>query len=204
MKYIPVFFRYFYVCETCNATPMEMKSRQQIKTLFRTFFMFLFSMTAIAQEVPEAEKGKSEFWKRVRIGGGFGLSIGSGYTDVTLAPGAIYNFNDYFAAGIGLQGSYVKVRDEWNSWIYGGSILGLVNPIPQIQLSAELEQVRVNAEYELVDGGSVDDDFWNTALFVGAGYRTNNVTVGIRYNVLHDSDRRVYNDAWMPFVRVYF
>ncbi|HEX9981334.1 MAG TPA: hypothetical protein VGB50_12295 [Flavobacterium sp.] len=166
--------------------------------------LLLFSIVLTAQETAQNENPKSDFWQKVQIGGGFGLSIGNGYTDVTLAPGAIYNFNRYFAAGIGLQGTYVKVRDEWNSWIYGGSILGLVNPIPQIQLSAELEQVRVNSEYELIDVGTVDDDFWNTALFVGVGYRTNNVTIGVRYNVLHDSDRRVYNEAFMPFVRIYF
>lgn len=162
----------------------------------------VFSAIAQAQEITKT--GRSEFWNRVHFGGGIGASFGSGYTDVMLAPGAIYDFNAYFSGGIGLQGSYVHVRDSYDSWLYGGSLIGLFMPMPQLQLSAELEQLRVNSEYDLVDSPNIRDNFWNTALFVGAGYRSNNVTVGIRYNVLHDDDRRVYSDAWMPFVRVYF
>ena len=87
--------------------------------------------------------------------------------------------------------------------MYGPSLIVLGNPIPQIQLSAELEQLRVNVDYD-DDLGFPNDNFWNTALFLGAGYRTNNVTIGVRYNVLHDSDKNVYSDVFMPFVRVYF
>jgi len=157
-------------------------------------------------------KSQTDFWKHVQFGGGVGASFGSGYTDVTLAPGAIYNFNEYVALGVGLQGSFVKVRGDfysdnlnnYESWIYGGSILGLFNPIEQIQLSAELEQVRVNTTFNYADAPAVADNFWNTALFLGVGYRTQNVTLGVRYNVLYDQNRSVYSEPFMPFVRVYF
>ncbi|MES2487728.1 MAG: hypothetical protein V4581_17505, partial [Bacteroidota bacterium] len=46
-----------------------------------------------------------DFWGHVRFGGGAGAAFGSGYTDVMLAPGAIYQFNQYAALGVGLQGS---------------------------------------------------------------------------------------------------
>jgi len=39
---------------------------------------------------------------------------------------------------------------------------------------------------------------------LGAGYRTGNVTMGVRYNVLQDDSKNVYSDALMPFVRFYF
>jgi len=155
--------------------------------------------TAAAQE----KKSKSEFWRRVQFGGGLGLGFGSGYTDIAVAPSAIYNFNDYFAAGVGLQGSYVKVKNSYDSFIYGGSLIALFNPIEAIQLSAELEQLRVNTDFQY-QGNDVEDNFWNTGLFLGAGYRTQNVTIGIRYNLLHDPDKPVYSEAFMPFVRVYF
>jgi hypothetical protein len=109
-----------------------------------------------------------------------------------------------FAAGVGLQGSYVKVDDrdlQYKSYIYGGSLIGLVNPVEQVQLSAELEQLRINQEFTNVD---LKNNFWNTALFLGAGYYTGNVTVGIRYNVLFNRDDLVYNEALMPFIRVFF
>lgn len=168
-----------------------------------------FSVAANAQQTDNAGNG---FWDHVQFGGGLGLSIGTGYTDIMVAPGAIYNFNEYVALGVGLQGSYVKVRgdfasDELNnyqSWIYGGSLIGLFNPIAEIQLSAELEQLRVNTTFNFNDAPDFKDNFWNTALYLGAGYRFENVTIGARYNVLFDEDKSVYSEAFMPFVRVYF
>ena len=156
-----------------------------------------FSSFAYAQNNP---LDQGDFWSRVRFGGGLGLGIGSGYTDIMVAPSAVYDFNEYFSAGLGLQGSYVKSRNFFESYIYGASVIGLFNPINEIQLSAELEQVRVNLTYD----NEFKENFWNTALFLGAGYRAENITIGVRYNVLHDEDRNVYNDAFMPFVRIYF
>lgn len=167
------------------------------------FSALMFIMMVILASA-SARAQKSDFWSRVQFGGAVGLSIGSGYTDVTLAPSAIYNFNEYIATGVGLQGTYVNAEDLYSSFMYGGSLILLGNPIPAIQLSAELEQLRVNNTFDLPAGGSVDDDFWNTALYLGAGYRTGNFTIGARYNVLFDKDKFVYNDALMPFVRIYF
>ncbi len=150
-----------------------------------------------------------DFWSHVRFGGGVGASFGNGYTDVMLAPGAIYQFNEYVALGVNVQGSYVRQKDFYNSWIYGGSIIGLFNPIPEIQLSAEMQQLRVNLDYDkqyAEDFHIINNqrDFWNTALFLGAGYNTGNVVVGVRYNVLFNKSDYVYSSAFMPFIRVYF
>lgn len=177
-----------------------------LSTGIAVFILICFvSGTANAQD-------DKDFWSRVRFGGGFGLGIGSGYTDVTLAPGAIYEFNNYVALGLGLQGTYINQDNFYKAWMYGGSVVGLFNPIEEIQLSAELEQLRVNHEFDeryyedFVEGSGLSRqrDFWNTALFLGAGYRMDQVTIGIRYNVLFDEDDLVYSDSWMPFVRVYF
>ncbi|NMH28679.1 hypothetical protein [Flavobacterium silvaticum] len=182
------------------------------KIVCALFFMVLsistsFKIHAQGNDLPKA---RSDFWNHVQIGGGIGASFGSGYTDITLAPGAIYNFNQYFSAGVGLNGSFVQYKRysalvrEYESWIYGGSIIGLAQPIPQIQLSVELEQLRVNTTFDTYSDGKIHDDFWSTGLFFGAGFRTQNVTIGLRYNVLHDSDKAVYAEPWMPFIRVYF
>lgn len=160
-----------------------------------TFFIFQISFS---QEV----KQKSEFWKKVQFGGGLGLGFGNNATNIALAPSAIYNFNEKIALGLGLQYSYIRQRDFYTSHLYGGSIIGLVNPIPEIQLSAELEELRVNTSFENTSIAS--EDYWNTALFIGAGYRTNNITIGIRYNVLHNDNNAIYTSAFLPFVRVFF
>jgi hypothetical protein len=159
-----------------------------------------FSLKANAQE-------EGNFWSRVRFGGAVGAAFGNGYTNVSLAPSAIYEFNKYVGLGVGLQGTYIKDKDidvTYNAYLYGGSLIGVVNPIPEIQLSAELEQLRVSLDVEDRFLGEYEDNFWNTALFLGAGYRAENVIVGIRYNVLFDEDDFVYSTAFMPFVRLYF
>lgn len=165
----------------------------------------IFAMTSHAQD-------DEDFWSRVRFGGNVGVGFGSGYTDILISPGAIYQFNDYVALGAGLQGAYVYQRDYYSSKMYGGSVIGILNPLPQIQLSAELEQLRVNLDYDGKYFETLNDapgsprhrDFWNTALFFGAGLRMDNVTIGMRYNVLYKERDLVYSNAFMPFVRVYF
>jgi hypothetical protein len=150
-------------------------------------------------------QSRSPFWQNVQFGGGLGLSFGSGYTDITVAPSAIYNVSQYLATGIGLQASYVSSKGYYDSGIYGVSFLTFINPIPEIQFSINLNESYVNNHYESYNGyKSYTDSFWNTALFLGAGYRTGNVTVGLAYNVLFDENDNVYGDALMPFVRAYF
>ena len=143
----------------------------------------------------------NDFWKKVRFGGAIGMNFGSNYTEITLTPSAIYDFNRNVSFGVGLRGSYAQEKNYYESWIYGGSLIALSNPIDFLQLSVELEQLRYNVtnEYSITD----EDDFWNTGLYLGAGYFTGNVTVGIRYNVLYNSDE-IYAEPWLPFVRVYF
>jgi len=161
----------------------------------------LISNVLSAQHQTITSKSSSDFWKNVQFGGGIGLGFGTGYTNISLAPSAIYNFNEYVALGLGAQYTYAKQKNYYASHLYGGSIIGLFNPLPQVQLSAELEELRVNIN---LDGSnSNSQDYWNTGLFLGAGYRSGNVTMGARYNVLNDNNN-IYGSAFMPFVRVYF
>lgn len=174
-----------------------------------TAFLLFWNVSVFSQTQQDSTHVRNDFWRRVQLGGGVGLSIGSGYTDVSIAPGAIYNLNRYVAAGIGLQGSYVRVKNEYESYIYGGSLIGLFRPIEFVQLSLELEQLRVNTSFSnLYNRNSgiryADDNFWNTALYVGVGYAVENVAIGLRYNLLFDRDKSVYSEPVMPFIRVYF
>ncbi|MBT8273653.1 MAG: alpha-ketoglutarate decarboxylase, partial [Bacteroidia bacterium] len=66
------------------------------------------------------------------------------------------------------------------------------------------EQLHVNRNFDENFVSNLDDTYWYPALFLGAGYRTGNVTVGIRYDVLYDEDKSIYADPWIPFIRVYF
>lgn len=160
----------------------------------------VFEITA--QDTIE-NKLKNDFWEKVQFGGGLGLAFGNGYSNISVAPSGIYNFNEKIALGMGLQYSYVKQNGFYQSHIYGGSLISLFNPIEKVQLSAEIEQLRVNSSFPS-NIQNIKESFWNTALFLGAGYRTNNITLGLRYNVLHKDKNNVYVDALMPFIRIYF
>ncbi|MEL6917415.1 MAG: alpha-ketoglutarate decarboxylase [Bacteroidota bacterium] len=146
----------------------------------------------------------NEFWNKVRFGGGIGLGFGNNSFSGALSPSALYQVNDQFGLGIGLSINYSRFDDS-KLLAYGGSVLSLFNPIPIIQLSAEFEQLRVNREFDSFDGiNRFEDNYWLPALYLGVGYSSRNVTVGIRYDVLYDEETSLYIDPWAPFVRVYF
>jgi long-subunit fatty acid transport protein len=182
---------------------MKKNSIKKLTKALSILFFICLNFGVYGQQIDQ-KKQKSDFWDHVKFGGGFGLSLGTGFTDITIAPSAIYNFNNYVSLGAGLQGSLVSQKDYYTSGIYGASLITLFNPIEQAQISLELEQVRVNSTFQTVGGSNIKNNFWNTGLFVGAGYRMDNVTVGVRYNLLYDKDKSVYSDALMPFIRVYF
>jgi hypothetical protein len=172
--------------------------KRLFKKLISTIFIMFLGYGCFAQN-PAA---KSDFWNRVRFGGGIGFNFSNGGFNGSIAPSAIYQFNDYIAAGLGANVNFYKFNNQ-KFWAYGPSVIVLGNPIPQIQLSGEFEQLRVNSSVQTL-GGILENDYWSPALFIGAGYTTSFATVGIRYNVLHDNEDSIYLNAWVPFVRVYF
>ena len=180
--------------------------------LLKTFFyilVFLNSAFLFSQQ-DSIPKEKRVFWKHVQFGGGLGLAVGNGFTNISVSPTGYYNFNKTYSVGVGFTGSYVAQEQNpsnfnsigYKSTIFGGSLIGLVHPIEEIQLSAELEELRVQRNFD--DDFLYDDTFWNTALFLGAGYRAQNVTLGVKFNVLHKADNHVYSQALVPFIRLMF
>ncbi|MGL2965181.1 hypothetical protein [Flavobacterium sp. XGLA_31] len=165
--------------------------------------VFGISNVIFAQEKPLPKAKTGAFWEHVQFGGVFGLSTGNEFTDITVAPSAIYNFNDYFALGTGLQYSHLKQKNYYTSNVVGGSIIGLFNPIEEAQLSLEVEEIHVNSTYADLYN-NVKKSFWNTGLYVGAGYHADNITIGARVNVLYDKNKDIYGSAFMPFIRAYF
>lgn len=132
------------------------------------------------------------------------MGFGNGFFNATLAPSAIYQFDESFALGFGLNVSYFSREDVHKSTIFGGSLIALANPIDFLQVSAEFEQLNVNRDYDENFVGNQDTSYWYPALFLGAGFRNGNVAFGIRYDILYDEDKSIYGNAWMPFARFYF
>ncbi|MGB5418287.1 alpha-ketoglutarate decarboxylase [Algibacter sp.] len=151
----------------------------------------------------QSQEAKSDFWNHVRFGGGLGLNFGDGFFSATVAPSGIYEFNEKISLGVGLNATFNNQKSAYKSTILGGSLIGLFNPIRAIQLSTEFEQLNVNRRYN-TNLNISDDNYWIPALYFGVGYRSGNVTFGIRYDVLYDNEKSIYADPWAPFVRFYF
>lgn len=167
----------------------------------KSILMFFFTLSSIFA-IAQGYRNSSDFWNNVHYGGGIGLGFGRESFNAALSPSAIYQANEYIAFGLGLNFNYSKFQES-KLTAYGGSLLTLLNPIRPIQLSAELEQLRVNRDFEF-DGANIEDNYWSPALFIGIGYSNSNVTFGIRYDLLYDDEKSIYSDPLMPFVRVYF
>lgn len=163
----------------------------------------LIVLVLFCNQLTLAQEPKSDFWNHVRFGGGLGLNFGDGFFSATIAPSGIYEFNKSFALGLGLNATFNNQKSVYKSTILGGSLIGLYNPIQEIQLSTEFEQLNVNRRYN-VNLNTPDDNYWIPALYFGVGYRSNNVTFGIRYDVLYDDEKSIYADPWAPFVRFFF
>lgn len=175
-------------------TPRTIITKKHILLLFVVFFCI---HSIIGQQKT------NDFWNHMRFGGGFGLNFRDGGFSATIAPSGIYEFNNKLSLGVGLNGTFNNQKNVYKSTILGGSVIGLFNVIRDIQLSTEFEQLNVNRNYN--DNLNIEDEnYWVPALFVGVGYRSGNVTFGVRYDVLHDGEQSIYIDPWMPFVRFYF
>jgi hypothetical protein len=138
----------------------------------------------------------SDFWQNVQFE--VELVYWSNYTDISLAPSAIYNFNEY-SFGSWSQYTYLKKKitmlpNLW--WQY-------YRVIQSHTCNPTFCWIRGTCININLDGTSSNSqDYWNTGLF-RAGYRSGNATIGARYNVLNDTNN-IYGSPFMPFVRVYF
>jgi hypothetical protein len=165
------------------------------------FFILLYSSQnhLVAQENTAPKK---PFFEHVRYGGSLGANFSNGYFSAFLAPKAIYDFNRYTSAGVGVAASYTSTS-RYSAFTTGASILGLFRPLQALQLSAEFEEQYVSRDFKL-EGQNLDDTYWYPALYLGLGYTTGHITVGVRYDVLYDDEKSIYSNALMPFVSVFF
>ncbi len=170
------------------------------KGILALIIMFYSSHSYLVAQ--ESGVSKKAFWEDVRFGGSLGVNFSNGYFGGFIAPKAIYDFNRYTSAGVGLTGSYNNTS-RYSSYTVGASAIGIVRPFNPLQLSAEFEENYVSRNSKL-DGANISDDYWYPALFLGLGYNTGPITIGVRYDVLYDEEKSIYANAFMPFVSIYF
>ena len=177
-----------------------------MKQLFlnKNHILIVIILAMSLQQKAEAQENNPDrsFFEDVRFGGSLGISFTNGFFNGYLAPKAVYDFNRCTSAGVGISGSYAN-SSSFSAYTVGASVLGLLRPIRVLQVSAEFEELRVSRDFKY-DGANLSESYWYPALFLGLGYTTGNVTMGLRYDVLYDGDKSIYGNALMPFVSVYF
>lgn len=154
-----------------------------------------------AQQESDSTKVAKPVAKKVHFGGGIQLGISNAYTSIGISPSAIYDFSDTFSAGLGV--SYLFSKDKINDFsynVYGMSALAIYNPIEVIQLSGEFEESYIN-----INKIEFGDSYWVPALYVGVAYSMHkHAAIGVRYDVLYNEEKSIYDSPFTPFIRIYF
>ena len=141
--------------------------------------------------------------KRLKFGCGFGLNF-VGSTNISLSPNLMYAVSNKVILGVGIQGSYASIKNLQNTTTFGGNVLMMYSPARKLSTLLELAQLRVSTKTE-TQTENTTNKYWDTALFVGAGFNiTNKISVGAKYNLLYDKDESVYTSPIVPFVNISF
>jgi hypothetical protein len=154
-------------------------------------FLFLsFSLISFSQQ-------RNNFWENVQFGGGFSVGFGN-QTTIGISPSAIYNFDNGFALGAGVNYLYSEIND-FTTQVYGASLISLYQTNFGIQFSGEFDY---NFAKQQDPFGSINTNF--PALHLGIAYNQGRFAVGIRYDVLFDENKSIFASPISPIVRFYF
>lgn len=157
---------------------------------------------ALAQEEPDNSNTveKRGFDKsKLFLGGNFGLGFGTN-TFVNVSPQVGYRFNDYFAAGVGVNFNYYSYKtyysdgsDSRTSSGYAGlNIFGRVYPIPFILLQAQPELNYSWGSMKYYDVSTKLPDQFVPSLLLGGGAaiptggRNGALLLMIQYDMVQD------------------
>ena len=158
---------------------------------------------SISQNNIEVKDSTSKEQKRLKFGVGFGLSFVGG-TNISLSPNLIYSLSEKIAIGGGIQGSYSAIKNLQSTTTFGANVFTQYSPIKKITTLLEFAELKVSTKTD-TPTGKITDDYWDAALFVGAGFNiTNKISVGAKYNVLYNEDKSVYTSPIIPFVNISF
>ncbi|WP_397446057.1 alpha-ketoglutarate decarboxylase [Polaribacter sp. R77954] len=152
-------------------------------------FCLSFSFVSFSQS--------TDFWDDVQFGGGFTLGFGN-QTNIGISPSAIYNFNNGFAFGAGLGYMYREIGD-FSTNAYNTNLISLYQTNFGIQFSGEFEYYFASQTDSF---NTIKTDF--PALHLGVAFNQGRFTVGVRYDVLYDSNKSIFASPISPIVRFYF
>lgn len=156
--------------------------------------------------LPEAKKNvdfkQQPFIDRVRLGGSFGLSLGT-MTNINLSPMAGYELTEKLVGGVGVTGMYFRSKYYGvNSIYYGGRAFLMYSIFPMVNLIGELEGMNVEADtFQKYDARK-----WIASPMIGASYSQplgarfiKAVHLTILYNVNYNNQIDDYGNNISPY-----
>jgi len=184
-----------------------------MKRVVFSFLLILSASISFAQD--ETTEEKKGFQKdRLFVGGYMGLTFGS-YTMINISPQLGYRFTDHLAAGLGINGQYISVKNYYlngaeysksTQGVTGLNIFGRVYPVQQFMLQIQPEANYIFGDVKYYDGRSPSttklDAMIVPSLLLGGGAvipsGRGHFLASIFYDILQDKNspygaRPIYN-----------
>lgn len=175
--------------------------KEFIMRKFICLFILSISLTGFCQEMTKEDYSPSKW----RLGGGLGLGFGSnGYFGFAISPFVGYAVLPELETGITTGYQYSKWDHSRQHLFNFGPYLNYY-PIPALFARAHFEHYTGSNEYDYSYGGSDKYNFDESALWVGAGYRSVGKVqfyAGLMYNVLYQNDSSLFSSGFRPIVGV--
>jgi len=165
------------------------------KPILILFLVIILSHLSFGQVSPKQKK--QEFWKRISVGGNFGLQFGT-VTAINVSPEVMIRAVDQFHLGVGFSYEYLEGKHyfmdtagnylSFKANVYGGRIFARYylrslfdNFLGNLFAHAEYEYLYYTRPYRRDPAGIIIDAYGNTynkgldvieinSLFIGAGY----------------------------------
>lgn len=163
-----------------------------------TFIVLLFASVVFAQK-GDYIHDKSGSWKeRLYFGGGFGLSGGSNYANISLSPIVGYMITSRLSGGVGVTYQFVK-SGNYNDNRYGGQLFLRMNLFKGIFLYSSYEFLN----YTPVSFSGIEGPRTTVArLPIGAGLsqpigKRSSINFLAAYDLLYDNNLGAYASPWI-------
>ena len=152
-----IFITVIFICVSTSAQSFHYDtipdSNKNQRRLYKYEYPSQQQDNPVKQQTPAPVQEKTSGFDKSKLtfGGALGLSFGSNYTAVNIAPQIGYQFNQYLAAGGGISYnyySYSAYRSEKQSQSYFGlNLYGRITPVSYIALQVQPEIYRMWASY---------------------------------------------------------
>ena len=181
------------------------------KVTLALLFAFALSQSFAQDEEKENDGSKGFKKENIFFGGNFGLSFGS-YTQIIVSPQVGYRFNQYLAAGAGVNVQYVAQKyydnngDEYaklSQGVYGFNLFGRVYPIKQAFIQVQPEFNYISNKFKYQNSTIPEQKYTNVApsLLMGVGVGLGGAYISLMYDVVQHKYSPYSNK---PFINIGF